>query len=180
MFIREFIRHSRKIGAIAPSSKFMAIKMLHSIDLKTADVVVELGAGTGIITHKILEKLNKHAVLSVFETNNYFFESLKNKITDNRVILIHDSAEKIMEYLITFGFSKVDYIISSLPLSSIPEVVKTKIVRNIHEALTAKGTYVQLQYSLFMLSHLKVKFREISISFESLNLPPAFVLSCTK
>jgi phosphatidylethanolamine/phosphatidyl-N-methylethanolamine N-methyltransferase len=180
MFIKEFIRHSKQIGAIVPSSKYLAAKMIHSVNFETANIVIELGAGTGIFTYKILEKLHANAILLVFETNDSFFGSLKNNITDKRVILIHDSAEKIPEYLMKLGFSKADYIISSLPLANIPGLVKTKIIRNIHEALTTTGIYIQFQYSLLMLNQLKVQFKKVNVGFESLNFPPAFVFSCSK
>jgi phospholipid N-methyltransferase len=180
MFLREFIRHRKQIGAIAPSSRFLVDKMIHSVELESAKVVVELGAGTGVMTHKILSRISHKTVLLVFETNQHFYNRLKADILDERVILIHDSAEKIQEYLHYYQLAQVDVVISSLPLMSIAEDTKQRIVKKVYEVLATKGVFVQFQYSFFMFYKFKLLFRKVNVAFESLNVPPAFVFSCTK
>lgn len=45
-FIRQFWKEKKMIGAMAPSSRFLAAKMVKVIDFKTANVIIELGPGT--------------------------------------------------------------------------------------------------------------------------------------
>ena len=94
-FIQQFWKEKKMVGAMAPSSRFLAEKMLQNINFHSAQVLIELGPGTGVFTDKILKKMRPDAKLLVFELNDNFYNSLKNRITDSRVILIHDSAEMI-------------------------------------------------------------------------------------
>ncbi len=179
-FLGEFIRNRRQIGALAPSSKFLTSKMLNNLSLESARLVIELGAGSGVFTNRIIERLNPKATLVVFEINTSFYNFLKNRYTDPRVVILNDSAEKVQEYLAHHGNAKADLIISSLPLTSIPKMIASKIVEHIHTALSENGTYVQFQYSRWMLHSLRRKFNKVSTDFESLNFPPAFVFLCQK
>ena len=99
-FISQFFSEKKQIGAISPSSRFLADKMLENITFSKANVIVELGPGTGVFTQKILEQMEPNATLLVFELNNDFFKQLSSSIKDQRVILIHDSAEKLNHYLL--------------------------------------------------------------------------------
>ena len=88
-FIRNFWKERKMVGAMAPSSKYLAKKMLERIDFSTAKVIVELGPGTGVFTRKILQKLSPDGILLVFELNDSFMNMLKKEFKDPRVILIH-------------------------------------------------------------------------------------------
>jgi phospholipid N-methyltransferase len=178
-FISEVFKSGGTIGALSPSSSFLAEKMLKPIDFDKANCVVEFGPGTGVFTHKLLEKMNPKATLLVFEINPAFFEVLK-KIEDNRLVIINDSAEKIAYYLNLNNYEKADYIVSSLPFTMIPDEVVDGILSNSYKALTEKGKFIQFQYSLNALSKLKAIFRKVKINFTFLNLPPAFVFVCNK
>ncbi len=46
-FLHEFIKHPKHTGAVAPSSKILAKKMVDVIDFNKAKCIVELGPGTG-------------------------------------------------------------------------------------------------------------------------------------
>ena len=49
-FLREFISQPGSIGAVTPSGKVLASRMLDGISLDRSSVVVELGPGTGAFT----------------------------------------------------------------------------------------------------------------------------------
>ncbi|MCX5328653.1 MULTISPECIES: hypothetical protein [unclassified Streptomyces] len=69
---REFLRSPRLTGAIAPSSPALALALAQAmtagLDLRRADVVVELGSGTGAI----LRRLAPGARLIAVELNPAF------------------------------------------------------------------------------------------------------------
>jgi phospholipid N-methyltransferase len=178
-FITEVFKSKGTIGAWSPSSSFLANKMLDPIHFDKAHCIVEYGPGTGVFTHKLLEKMNSNATLLVFEINPAFYEDLK-KINDNRLIIINDSAEKLDFYLKENRFTKADYIISSLPFAVIPDKVVDGILNNSERFLSDKGKYIQYQYSLNALSKLKSIFKKVETKFTFLNLPPAFIFICSK
>jgi phosphatidylethanolamine/phosphatidyl-N-methylethanolamine N-methyltransferase len=178
-FLKTFLR-DRQVGAMSPSSRFLASKMVENIDFSTAKVLVELGPGTGVFTHVLLEKMLPDAHLLVFELNDAFYHELVKNIQDPRVQLIHDSAEKIQEYLKQSGLAEADVIISSLPLAMFSSELRRNILNASKDALKKDGKYIQFQYSLQSKKKLEKTFEEVSIRFTPLNFPPAFVYTCTK
>lgn len=179
-FLKQFWQEKKMVGAMSPSSKYLANLMLKNIDFKKARVLIELGPGTGVFTKRILEKMQPDAKLLVFELNDTFFNNLSEEIEDERMILIHDSAEHIQKYLNENGLIHADYIISSLPLANFPNKLKTAILDASYESLVNNGKYIQFQYSLNSRKNLEDRFQSVHISFTPLNFPPAFVYTCLK
>jgi phospholipid N-methyltransferase len=178
-FLKQFLKEKKMVGSMTPSSRFLAAKMLENVNFETTQVIVELGPGTGVFTEKIISKLGPNARLLVFELNEQFYEALKVKITDPRVTIIHDSAEKIEDYLNQNQLSKADVIISSLPLANFPEELKEAILESSKRSLSESGKYVQFQYSLVSKKNLEKVFSKIKIGFTPFNFPPAFVYTCS-
>lgn len=52
MFLLEYIKNPRYIGAVAPSGKQLASKMISEIDFEKAKCIIEYGPGTGAFTEK--------------------------------------------------------------------------------------------------------------------------------
>ncbi|MCE2743089.1 MAG: methyltransferase [Fluviicola sp.] len=179
-FLKQFWKEKKMVGSIRPSSRFLTEKMLENVDFNSAKVIVELGPGTGVFTKKIIEKMAEDAVLLVFELNDNFFTLLKSSINDKRVILIHDSAEKIDEYLMMNNLHAADTVISSLPFANFPEELRDSIISKSHSALSNSGKFIQFQYSIQSKKILKDIYSSVSISFTPLNFPPAFVYTCIK
>ena len=179
-FLRNFWKERKMVGAMAPSSKYLAKKMLQRIDFSTARVIVELGPGTGVFTRKMLQKLSPDGIMLVFELNDSFINQLKKEFKDPRVILIHDSAEKIGEYLEKHGYSQADAVVSSLPLANFPSELKNRILTESHRVMHANSIYVQFQYSLNAKKSIKQFFKHMEIAFTPANFPPAFIYYCKK
>lgn len=178
-FISEVLKSTGTIGALSPSSSFLAKKMLEPINFTQAKCVVEFGPGTGVFTHKLLEKMEADSLLLAFEINPAFVEELE-KIEDKRLIIVKDSAERIQEYLTQHHQSTADYIVSSLPFAMIPDEVVHNILTNSDQALSDKGKYIQFQYSLNARKKLQSYFSDVKINFTPFNLPPAFIYVCEK
>ncbi|ARV06600.1 ribosomal RNA adenine dimethylase [Polaribacter sp. SA4-10] len=179
-FFKEAVKNLKTLGTVTPSSRFLANRMLKEIDFSKVEVLVELGPGSGAITKHILNNLPPNATLICFEINETFYSQLL-EIKHTQLIVIKSSAEKIEEELNKLGFSKTCHIISSLPLTIIPEVVSSEILDKSFQVLENGGTYIQFQYSLTYFKKLKTVFnKSISLDFEPLNLPPAFVYRCKK
>ena len=143
-FLSEVFKSKGTIGALSPSSSYLAKKMLDPIDFSVAKCIVEYGPGTGVFTKKMLHKMLPQSLLLVFEINPIFCEELK-KINDSRLIIIEDSAEKIGDYLKKYSFEKADYVVSSLPFAMIPDEIVNSILKNSNQFLSEKGKYIQFQ-----------------------------------
>lgn len=94
-FFNNFIKYPNMIGAICPSSKALANKMVADIDFEKVKCIVEYGAGTGVFTEKIIERKKDDSILLFFELNENLYTLLKNKYKNiKNVHIIHDSAKK--------------------------------------------------------------------------------------
>ena len=66
-FLKRFAKSPRRIGSVAPSSKFLTRAMLDSVDWENARFIAELGAGTGVFTREIVRRARPDAKILVFE-----------------------------------------------------------------------------------------------------------------
>ncbi|MFA4872478.1 MAG: methyltransferase domain-containing protein [Patescibacteria group bacterium] len=178
LFLKNSLKNFNQIGAFVPSSQFLARTMLEGVHLPRAKCVVEFGGGTGAITTHILKLLPPHATLIVFELNKELAAHLKHTITDPRVFVVCDRAERIGRYLKKYGFKKADYIISSLPLAHFHRAALEGLLSEIITHLHRKGVYIQYQYSLRSFRQVKKVFGKVVLKFELYNFPPAFVYVC--
>ena len=178
-FLMNSMRTMRTTGAIARSSKYLSREMLKSIQFNHARVIVEMGAGDGVFTYSILEKMRKDAILLCFEINPEFHRILQG-INDPRFILINDSAEHLKKYLVQYHHKEVDYIISGIPFVALPAELSDRIIRVSRDALRKNGLFIQFHYSTLISRVYKRIFGNLHIRFVPLNFPPAFVMVCKK
>lgn len=177
---KEFLKNPKQIGAITPSSKFLAEKLVKAAVFKNTKVIVELGAGTGIITEKILELMPKDAVLLSFEINSFLSRHIEENIQDERLRVINDDARHIMGHINKFGFQYADCVISGLPLAVFSKEERGQLLDVVDGCLSENGRYVQFQYSLSDMAALKNVFPKVNLNFEMRNIPPAFIYVCYK
>lgn len=179
-FLSESLKNLKTVGTITRSSQFLCEKMVSYVDFQDSKVIVELGAGDGVITEHILAKMRPDAVLLTFEVNPKFCETIRKNIKDKRLIVVEDSAEKIPEYLKKHGFDHIDSVVSALPFVSLPEELGDSIVRTCKEYMKEGGKFVQVHYSLLVQKLYKRIFGEIDIHYEVRNIPPAFIFVMEK
>lgn len=179
-FIKALMKNPVSVGALMPSSKFLVEKIVELSDLKNAKCIVEFGAGTGVITQKILSEMSHDATLFCFEVDGDLIEILNKNIKDPRLKIIHDSVENFYKYITELGFEYVDRIISGLPLVLLSKELRDRILKSSEKYLKDDGVFVQFQYSLTNSSDFKKIFPYVFVDFELLNVPPAFVYACRK
>ena len=177
-FIKESLKSLKEVGTILPSSKGIINKMVEPIDFKNNITIIELGSGTGVITKKILNKMNSESNLICFETNKKFYNELK-KIDDKKMTLLNDSAEMMESYLNENEIIKVDYIVSSVPLVTLPKKVTNNILEQSEKILNNHGYLIQLQYSKLLKKRLKKHFNTIDTKFTAAYYLPAFIYTCS-
>lgn len=169
----------KTIGTVARSSRHLCKGMIKHVDFQDARLIVELGAGDGVITKHILRNMHPDAKLLAFEVHPKFCESLR-KINDKRLIIAEDSAEKLGEYLEQIGAEEVDFFISAIPFVALPKELGYRIVKTCHRHLRKSGLYIQVHYSLLTKSLYENVFGNVDVNFVPLNVPPAFVLVSEK
>lgn len=179
-FLKQYITKPRTVGAILPSSKYLASRMIENIDFNTARYIVEYGPGTGVFSEKMIKRRNRETIMLLFESNEDFYTMLKEKYkSEPNVYIINDSAEYVGKYLKKYGVPYIDYIISGLPFASLPNDVSSNILKETQKYLNEDGKFITFQYTLLKKDFIKKYFNEVSIKKEVRNVPPAYVLYCS-
>lgn len=175
-FIKEAFKNIGQTGSVMESSAYLSAKMIDTIDFSKPLHIVELGAGTGSITKRLLEKMNDQSTLTSYEINPELFNELC-KNNDKRLTVKNADASQLGDHSKS---QSIDYIISGLPLANIPKKKKTSILDACHYVLKSGGYYIQFQYSLNDFKLLKRIFAKVDSCFTLRNLPPAFIYYAQK
>lgn len=178
-FLKQYVTKPRTVGAVLPSSKYLADKMMQNIDFDSARCIVEYGAGTGVFTEQILSLRKADTVVLIFENNIEFYSLLKEKFKNQQNIhIINDSAAYVGKCLNQHDFEYADYIISGLPFASLPQDVSQNILSQTKKSLKPGGSFITFQYTLIRKDFIGQYFNNITIKRELRNIPPAYVLCC--
>ena len=178
LFARNFIRHPYMLGSLIPSSRFLVNQVLDPIDWERARVIVEYGPGVGTFTGEIVRRMNPEARLVAIEMNSDFVRFLQTSILDSRLHVELGSAADVMQVLRRLGLPAADYIISGIPLGSMPESLRADIVQKSQAALGPRGEFLVYQFTSRVLPVLRRTFRQVRRRIELRNVPPAQLFLC--
>lgn len=177
-FLKEYISQPDTIGAIAPSSRYLATAMADSIDFAKARCIVEYGAGTGVFTREVAARKKPGTVYIVIEQNDRFYEMLQRQFQGTAgLALVHGDAKDVCRFLEEQGFQHADYIISGLPFTSLPEPASRRILSQTRKAVGTEGVFTTFQYTLLRKRFLEEYFHIRKIFRIWRNFPPAYVLN---
>ncbi len=183
MFLGRFIRSPRTIGAVAPSSRRLAERMVDGLDWASARCVAELGPGTGIVTGAIARRLAPGAKCLAVDRDPAFVARLAARWP--QVECVGDGAEALGALGTARGLLPFDHIVSGLPFASLPVETTGRILDAVRDTLRAGGTFTTFQYVHALRFRSARAFRETmtdrlgeapSRSLVVANLPPAVVL----
>jgi phospholipid N-methyltransferase len=117
-FLRESLFSKDTVGAILPSSHFLAQEIVSVIPIDfvaTKRRILEIGPGTGVFTEHIVSRMNPRDTLDLVEFDEKFCQQLREKyIHHENVRVFHTS---ILDYTVQ-QHERYQYVISGLPLNS--------------------------------------------------------------
>lgn len=161
--------------------------MISGINIDKLDSVVELGAGTGVITNCIAHSTMQSATVITIELDRHLAEDIRREIPEIHVV--NDSAVNLKEILENHNISSVGAIVSGLPWSIFPEKLQTDILDAVVENLAPDGFFTTFAYlqGIYLPAgrrfkrQLKKRFASVEISpIIWRNFPPAFVYRCSR
>ncbi len=177
--LKTILMRMKTRGAIANSSKFLTGNILKKVNFPNAKYIIELGAGDGCMTKEILKRMKHDTKLISFELDKKRFNKL-NKINDKRLILVNDNAANLQTHLIKNNINEVDFVISGLPYTLLPQKTVDRILKAVSLIIKPEGKYIEFRYSPIHLKELKGIFSNVDLDFTLINIPPAFVYTCQK
>lgn len=180
-FFTQYVKHIRTVGAVAPSSQFLANEMVAPIDFEIARLIVQFGPGTGSFTELLLKHRQESTILLLIEFNTVFYEELLSKYGHHKGVYIYNgTAEDVDGVLRQFGLpATVDYIVSGLPFASLPAEQSRAILARAQAIVKPTGAFITFQYTLLKKPFLASYFTSIQQKRVWRNVPPAYVLICT-
>lgn len=178
LFAQNFLKHPKMIGSLIPSSRRLIERLLGKVDWQRASVIVEYGPGVGTITREILARMRPDAKLFVIEMNCDFAEYLQTNLRDRRLRVVRGSAADVREILLMHGFASADYVISGIPYTTMPEVVRQQVMTATREVLAPGGAFLVYQFTKAVLPYLENTFGVVQQDFEPMNILPAQVFEC--
>ncbi|MCL4869097.1 MAG: methyltransferase domain-containing protein [Anaerolineae bacterium] len=200
LFFRGALQHIHAVGSITPSSRSVAKAMTAHLRQRPAPRrILEVGAGTGPITARIVRDMRPGDHLDIYEIDPKFttflaqrfetepaFQKVKNQVT------IYTAGIETIERVPTY-----DIIISAVPFTNLPPALVRDFFDTYAQILNPDGVLTYIEYAfgraLFtVLSRQKEKQRLKAVSqvvnhyvrnyqvkhrFVLLNAPPARIRS---
>lgn len=181
IFFKALLMNPREMGAIFPSSHWLATEMASHALLEDDGLVIELGPGTGAITKALFEAGVNPANLIAVEYSHDLVVKLCSEFPTLQVI--EGNAVNLRALLSDYfgdnsgdASHKVSTIISSLPLRSLPESVTQAILQEIAGILPVGSKYIQFTYSVRQNNFESlIHYRHHVSKWIWFNLPPARV-----
>jgi ornithine lipid N-methyltransferase len=180
LFLGKFVKHGTAIASLAPSSPWLSRTTVRNIDWDRANVVVELGAGTGPITKVLSEKARPECRVIVLERDPDFARLLRERFQHlPNFDVVEGDVRDLTAILAARGISQVDYVISGLPVPSFPNDLQRDLFRVVKQILAPSGTYNQITEMPWVYWRFYRKFFEdVRFQFEPRNFPPAGAYFC--
>ncbi len=176
LFLREWLAHPQRTGAVAPSSPKLAAAMARWLPSDPESYVLELGPGTGAVTQALIQRGLREDRLVAIENNPKLTRLLRRRFPRAHIItgdawhldvLLREHSEPI---------ESVGAVISSLPLLNFPPHKADALAEKIRAILEQGGKWVQYSYHLGNGHHKSAtRFHRLASKIIWLNLPPARV-----
>lgn len=143
-FFLRFLHSPRSVGALFPSSKALAQRMIEDVVFEPGQVLVEFGPGTGAFTAAIASRLVPGMHYLGIERDPEFARLLRERYPH---LKFHcGSVEDLPRVLAEAGLDRPDHIISGIPFASIPTAVTRRILESTRASLRPGGTFATFQY----------------------------------
>ena len=171
-FFKAILINPRAMGTICPSTHYLANEMASQIPLDCQGIIIELGAGTGVVTEALLAHGIDPKRIIVIDQLPSFVAKLRQRFPMIKVI------EGDAIYLTQFlkDTSGVEAVVSSLPLLSLPKAAAEIILGEISQVLSPGGLYIQYTYSYKENKFETLKsYKKIHSKRIWRNIPPARV-----
>ncbi len=173
MFFRRWIANPLQMGSIVPSSPVLCGKVVNQTTRAPDEYVVELGAGTGVVSRALLNSGLPPERLFVVEIVSSMATHLKRVLPG--VNVIEGDARLLPDLLPDHVRGKIGTVVCGIPLVLLPVAEQRRFIDAIEAVAPGRGF---LHYSYCVTSPLPWRKHALKAKRESwtpLNFPPASV-----
>ena len=171
-FFKGLVSQPKTVGAIVPTSIYMAKRMASVANPASGLPVLELGPGTGVVTRALLRRGIAPEKIFAVEYSSEFCAHLKKAMP--KVNLIQGDAFDLDATLGKEGASHFDCVISGLPLLNFSMAKRISLLEDVLNRLPRGRPFLQFSYGPVAPipsghGHYSVK----RFGWEFRNIPPA-------
>jgi phosphatidylethanolamine/phosphatidyl-N-methylethanolamine N-methyltransferase len=171
-FFKGWQRDKKGVGALLPTSAITARRMASVIDTSSGLPVLELGAGTGVITKAILERgVAPHNLVSI-EYASHFCDLLRKRFSG--VDVRNGNVFELDTVLADRRGQIFDSVISAVPMLSFPLERRIALMKALLSRIPRGRPVVQITHGpMSPLPAMPEIYTIAHFDFVMRNLPPA-------
>jgi phosphatidylethanolamine/phosphatidyl-N-methylethanolamine N-methyltransferase len=176
MFLTQWLKSPLTVASVTPSSEQLARAMAKCVP-EGDGLVIELGGGTGPVTHALRQRMVNPADLVVVERDPQFYHFLHKRFPD--ITLVCGDAFQTVELTRHLLKTPVRAVVSGLPLLSMSGSQQKRLVEQALALTQGKGPLIQFSYG-FSSPVKKEVHRQLGLTATCAaqvwrNVPPARV-----
>ena len=173
-FLIQGVKNIKEVGALTRSGPILCKKMISPVPSNKDVVVVELGAGDGVITRHLLKKITPNSRVISVELNEKLFVEL-SKIKDPRFTAVYDTIDNLDKILEKLEIDKFDHMVCAIPFMIMDNTTVINFLNKYKQYIKKGGTFTQVHYAYKRKFYEKI-FGNAKVHFVPANVPPAIVV----
>ena len=173
LFLRRWLANPLQMGSIVPSSPALCRRVVQQVRRNPDEWVLELGAGTGVVSRALLESNIPPERLSVVEIVPDMARHLAETLPG--VEIINGDARALPDLIPRNRHGRIGTIICGIPLVLLPLAEQRRFIQAMNGVAPGRGF---LHYSYCATSPLPAQKHALTARREAwtpLNIPPASV-----
>jgi len=172
LFLRKFLTRGTRIASVTPSSRWMCRQLARGVDPSRPQRILELGAGTGVVTRVIESRMHPGSTLVAFEPEPDFAAILRER---TRATVRSEGFEALGKEAPGDGF---DVVVSGLPVPSF-DAAQRESLFGVLRAHAPGASYAQLTEIPMIYKPIYAReFARVRFHAVPLNIPPGGVYHC--
>jgi len=173
LFFRRWLTNPRQMGSVVPSSAALCARIVRQTRCAPDEAVLELGAGTGVVSRALLASGVPADRLFVVEIAPSMAAHLRRVLPGARVI--EGDASRLMELVPADWHGRIGTVICGIPLVLLPFAEQRRFIAAMQAVAPGRGF---LHFSYCATSPISTRRHRLAGRREAwtpLNFPPASV-----
>jgi phosphatidylethanolamine/phosphatidyl-N-methylethanolamine N-methyltransferase len=173
MFFRRWMANPLQMGSVIPSSPALCRRLVAQVRRAPDEAVLELGAGTGVVSRALLDSGVPPERLYVVEIEPTMARHLRQVLPG--VNVIEGDARALSELIPAELHGRVGSVICGIPMVLLSLADQQKLVSEIEKVAPGRG-FLHFSYCVTSpLSESKLRLAAFRAAWTPLNFPPASV-----
>lgn len=173
LFFRRWLANPLQMGSIIPSSRALCERITRNVVRADDEYVLELGAGTGVVTKAMIARGIPPEKIIVVEIVPEMADHLRQVLPGVNVVC--GDAFAVKDSLPPAWISKIGTAICGIPLVMLPLAQQQKFVDAVEAVAPGKG-FLLLTYCITSpLPYRKLGLDATRLEWTPMNFPPASV-----